>query len=253
MAKRIGYVTVCLILCACSTPSLTPAPTTIATIATTPALEALVQTWIAEISSTDIARFDLRTLAPLEVPQAIEDNTVQLAIIGSAPPNDTFATPLFEEAIAVVVHSRNDIRSVSLEELEGLISGRITNWFDLTGEDLAVQPIIPLSADETRIQFEKLVMRNEAASVKALLAPTPAAMIQLISKNHGAIGYLPLSSLTDEVHAVRVDNRTPSNANVRSGRYTLILPVIAYASEEPQGALREWILAIQAPTETATP
>jgi phosphate transport system substrate-binding protein len=96
-------------------------------------------------------------------------------------------------------------------------------------------------------------MEDKAASVKALLAPTPAAMIQLVSENPGAIGYLSFSSLSDEVRAVQVDNRSPSSANVRSGRYPLILPVIAYASEEPQGALRDWILAIQAPVETATP
>jgi len=253
VAKQIGFVLVCVTLCACSAPSATPAPTTIASIATTPALEALVQTWIAEIPSPGIARFDLRTLAPLEVPQAIEEDTVQLAIVGGAPPDDAFVTPLFEEGIAVVVHTQNTIRSLSIEELEGLFSGRIANWSELAGEDLAVQPVIPLSADETRTHFEQLVMENEVASLKALLAPTPAAMIQLVSEHPGSIGYLLFSSLRDEVRALQVDNRTPNSANVRSGRYPLILPVIAYASEEPQGALRDWILAIQAPVETTTP
>ncbi|MEJ2570919.1 MAG: substrate-binding domain-containing protein [Anaerolineales bacterium] len=253
MVKHICFALVFIILCACSTPNPAPAPTTVATIATTPALEALVQTWIAEVPAPGVARFELRTLAPLEVPQAIEDDTVQLAIVGSAPLDDAFVTPLFDEGIAVVVHTQNAIRSLSLEELEGLFSGRISNWSELDAEDLAVQPVIPLSADETRTHFEQLVMEDKAASVKALLAPTPAAMIQLVSENPGAIGYLSFSSLSDEVRAVQVDNRSPSSANVRSGRYPLILPVIAYASEEPQGALRDWILAIQAPVETATP
>ncbi len=253
MRRKISLALACVTLCACSTPSLTPAPPTVVIITTTPALEALVENWIVEIPASDIDHFDLHTLAPLEMPGAIEDGSVQLAIVGGTPPEDAFATPLYAEGIAVIVHADNNIRSLSLDELEGLVSGRIANWSALKDADAAVQPVIPLPADETRIHFEQLVMGDEAASVKALLAPTPAAMIQLVAQYPGAIGYLPFSSLTDEVRALRVDNVEPSSANVRSGRYPLVLPVIAYALEEPQGALRNWLLAIQSPVETAAP
>jgi phosphate transport system substrate-binding protein len=253
VAKRFILILLFAGLCACSSASGTPSQSTVAYIATTPALENLVQDWIADYPSPDNTRIELCTFAPLEVSQAIEDGTVELAVVGSGLPDDVFVTPLYKEGIAVIVHPQNDIRSISLEELANLIEGRITNWSELNGEDLPVQAVIPLSADETRIHFERLVIPEGFPSVKALLAPTPAAMIELVSENPGAVGYLPFSSLTEDVRAIRVENLTPTRENVSSGRYPLAIPVIAYAQEEPLGALRDWIIAIQSPEATATP
>lgn len=253
MARQFILVLLCAGLCACSSASATPSQSTAAIIATTPALENLVQNWIADFPSPDNTRIELHILAPLEVSQAIEDGTVELAVVANGLPDDVFATPLYEEGIAVIVHPQNDIHSVSLENLAGLIEGRIGNWSELNGEDLPIQVVIPLSADETRIHFERLVMLEGIPSVKALLAPTPAAMIELVGENPGAVGYLPFSSLTDKVRAIRVDNLAPTNENVSNGRYPLVMPVITYASEEPLGTLRDWILAIQSPKATTTP
>jgi ABC-type phosphate transport system substrate-binding protein len=75
-------------------------------------------------------------------------------------------------------------------------------------------------------------------------------MIQLVVEERGAIGYIPFSYLTDEVRVIRVNNIAPTIENVRNGRYHLVMPVIAYAPEEPLGALRDWIISIQSPAET---
>lgn len=253
MAKKIVLTLAYLGLCACGTASATPFQSTVAIIATTPALENLVQEWIAAHPTPDDYRIEFRTLAPLEVSQAILDGTAELAIVGSGPPNDVFVTPLYDEGIAVIVHPEIELQSISLDELEGLIDGRIRNWSELNGDDMPVQPVIPLSADETRIQFEQLVMRQGYASVKSLLAPTPSAMIQLVGDHPGAVGYLPFSSLADEARSIRVNNVVPSDENVSNGRYPLTIPVIAYASDEPISPLRDWILFIQAPVETPAP
>jgi phosphate transport system substrate-binding protein len=237
-------------LCACNPVTATPTESTISKIATTPALENLVLGWITNHPTPNSHRIELRIHAPLAIPQAIAEGTVELAITGGEPPDDSFATPLYEEGIAVIVHPENDIQSVSLESLESLIRGRITNWSELTGEDFPVQAVIPFSADETRIHFEQIVLPDGNASAEALLAPNPREMLQLVGEIPGAIGYLPFSYLTVEVHAIRVNNLAPTNENVRNGRYPLTITVIAYAPEEPLGALRDWILSIQAPEET---
>jgi ABC-type phosphate transport system substrate-binding protein len=235
-------------MCACGPASATPAGSTLFVIATTPALENLVLGWIADHPMPDSSRIQLRTLAPLAVPQAIEN--LDLAITGGEPPDGAFVTPLYEEGIAVIVHPENDIQSVSLETLEDLIAGRITTWSELNGDNLPVQTVIPFSADETRRHFENIVFLEGKPEPEAILAPTPSAMLQLVGETPGAIGYLPFSYLADEVRAIQVNNVTPTRENVANGRYPLMIPVIAYASEEPPGALREWILSIQTPEAT---
>ena len=164
MAKRVFLILACVGLCACSSASATPVESTIAIVATTPALENLALDWIADYPTQGESRIEIRILAPLAVADAIEGDTVDLAITGGEPPDDVFVTPLYEEGIAVVVNPKNDIQSVSLETLEGLFDGRITNWSELNGDDLAVQAVIPFSADEIRIHFEHTVISPRSES-----------------------------------------------------------------------------------------
>ena len=253
MVKKSLFLLICITTYACSLTTSTSQPNTEYNVVTTPALESLVQAWVENFTAPETMQIKLRVLAPLDVAEAIEDESAQLAIVGSVPPEDAFATPLYEEAIAVIVHPQNSIQSVSLETLADLIGGRISNWVELNDEVIAVQPIIPLSADETRIHFETHVLAGRLSAVNALLAPTPEAMIELVSEYPGAIGYLPFSALTSEVRLIRVENISPSPNTASSDRYPLRIPVVGYAIEEPIGPPREWLVLIQSPEAVATP
>lgn len=254
MAKRITSLLCCLVLAACATtPTATPTPPLIR-VATTSAFEGLVTEWVIEFMETqDIGRIDLRVLPLDEALKVVEEGAVDVVVAGVQPPRDWFATALSIEGIAVVVHPANSIRSMNVEDLASLFNGDIDSWAELGGEELRVQPVIPLPGDETRGYFNAQVLADSGFSPGALLAPSPLAMTAMVSEDEGAIGYLPLSQVTDAVRIVRLDGVIPTTTNVQDGGYALQMEILALAPEEPVGATRMWLAWLQASFSVDSP
>ena len=254
MGKHIFSLLLCLGFVACA-PTPTPTPTkSLIRVITTPAFEGLVTHWIIEyMDIQDTARIDLRVL-PLEgALDAAEGGTADVIVAGTQPPQGWFATPLSLEGIAVVVHPTNSIRSLNREDMAALFNGHIDSWSDLGGNDLPVQPVIPLPGDETREYFCAQVLEGAGFSPDAFLAPSPLAMVAMVADDEGAIGFLPLSQTTDVLRVVRVDEVLPQTVTVGDGRYPLHMEILALAPEQPGGAAHEWLAWIQASLSTSTP
>jgi phosphate transport system substrate-binding protein len=205
------------------------------------------------MDAQDTARIDLRIL-PLEgALVAVEGGTADVIVAGTQPPQGWFATPLSLEGVAVVVHPTNSIRSLNQEDLEALFNGDIDSWTELGGEDLPVQPVIPLQGDETRELFNTQVLEGNGFSPDAIIAPSPLAMVTMVTEDEGAIGFLPLSQATDVVRVVRVDEVLPQITTVGDGRYPLRIEILALSPEQPRGATHEWLAWLQASLSTSTP
>lgn len=254
MDKRIFYLLLGLGLVACA-PTLTATPTkSLIRVTTTPAFESLVTQWTIEYMDVqDTARIDLRVL-PLEgALDAAEGGTADVIIAGIQPPQGWFATPLSLEGVSVVVHPTNSIRSLSLEDLAALFNGDIDSWGTLGGKDLPVQPVIPLPGDETREYFDTRVLKGAGFSPDAFLAPSPLAMVAMVTEDEEAIGILPLSQVTDVVRVVRVDGVLPQTITVQEGQYPLHIEILALAPEQPGGATHEWLTWLQASLPVDSP
>jgi DNA-binding transcriptional LysR family regulator len=254
VVKRLVPLFYCFLLVACATPTTAVPTPSLIRVATTPAFEGLVTQWVVQYGETQaISRIDLRIYPLEDALKAVETGSVDLLICGIQPPRGWFATPLSLEGIAVVVHPSNGIRSVNREDLAALFNSDIDTWSELGGEELPVQPVIPLPRDETRDYFAAQVLEGSGFSPSALLAPSPLAMSTLVAEGEGAIGYLPLSQVTDMVRVVRVDGVLPNTTTVEDGRYLLRMEILALAPEEPEGATREWLSWLQAFLSKSTP
>lgn len=254
MVKHVFSLLLCLVLVACApTPTATPSKSLIRVI-TTPAFESLVTHWVIDYMDTqDTARIDLRVL-PLEgTLDAAEGGAADVIVAGTQPPEGWFATPLSVEGIAVVVHLTNSIRTLNHEQLAALFSGDIDSWTELGGEDLPVQSVIPLPGDETRDYFNSQVLKGSGFSPDALLAPSPFAMVAMVTDDEGAIGFIPLSQATDLVRVVRVDDVLPQTTTVGDGRYPLHMEILALAPKKPGGATHEWLAWLQASLSMDSP
>jgi ABC-type phosphate transport system substrate-binding protein len=254
VCKHIFALLLCLGLVACApTPTATPTKSIIRVI-TTPAFESLVTHWAIEyMEAQDTARIDLQ-IFPLEgALDAAEGGMADVIVAGAHPPQGWFATPLSLEGIAVVVHLSNSIRSLNLEDLAALFNGEIDSWADLGGDDLPIQAIIPLPSDETREFVNSRVLEGSGFSPDAFIAPSPIAMLAMVTEDEGAIGFIPLSQASDVVRVVRVDGILPQTVTVGDGRYPLHLEILALAPEQPEGATHEWLAWIQAFLSTDSP
>lgn len=159
------------------------------------------------------------------------DITLVLGELESLPP---FVAQVREEEVSVVVHPENGIKQISIEDLKLLYTGNIENWSQM-GEDgghISVWTFPQENSAST--YFEQSVLSGAALTGYAYIAPGPEAMIEAVSEDPGAIGFLPASWMDERI---RKADLTP-DLNLR-------LPVLALAQEEPEGYLREIVACLQ--------
>lgn len=226
-----------------------PMPTPFPEVATTPAF----QQWVIDRT------LEFRQQAPNALPlgfglqirayqQALSgtaDGPYQLLVSSAEPPADWFVTPLGWEGIVLAVHPQNRVRELDLEQLLAVFSGQLSNWEQLDGSSMAIEPVIPLEGDELREQLAALLMDGRPFTPAALLGPTPELTLELVADRQGAIGVLPLSAVSSAVRPLMVEGVAPRAGSVASGAYPLRAELLAAAPEEPDGQVREWLVWLQ--------
>jgi len=234
-------------------PAATPAPTPmVQQVISTPAYADLVKTWFDGYLQVNPDVFISLVNQPPEAALAyLEDGSADVLIGGLIPPTGWFATPLSEDGIVVVVHPDLRARDLSIDELAAIFTGRMNNWDSLAGTDLSIQPVIPLPGDEARAAFQSTVMNGQRFTNNALLGPTPAAVLQLVDENEGAIGFLPYSAVGEKIRPIRVEGILPGTVTIHDGRYPLPIMILAIAPQEPSGEIRAWLAWIQSELQPA--
>jgi len=228
-------------------PAATPTPTPVVQqVIRTPAFADLVKTWFDGYLQVNPDPFITLVSQPPETALAsLEGGAGDVVIGGLTPPAGWFATPLSEDGIVVVVHPDLRLRDLSIDELAAIFTGRMSSWESLADIDLQIQPVIPLPGDEVRAAFQSTVMSGQRFTNNALLGPTPAAVLQLVDENEGAVGFLPYSAVDKKVRTIRVEGTLPGPATIRNGRYPLPISIMAIAPQEPSGEVRAWLAWLQ--------
>lgn len=145
------------------------------------------------------------------------------------------------DAIAVIVHPTNFVSNLTLETLQKIYSGEITNWQELGG---AKMPIVPISRDFASGTFEvfnKVVLKGKEVTPKALMLISNLAILQEVSSSPGCIGYVGLGYVRESVKVVALDGVLPSWDTVRTRKYPLSRPLYLYLDRPPEGAIKDFL------------
>ena len=234
-----------LLLAACSgsTPTAVPPPR----LVSQPFYEPVLVEWAVAYRDTLTASlpFDLDTRTRDEALDRVEQGQAGLMVTSGEPPAGWFATPLGRLGLAVVVHPDNPVRDLSLDEVRDLFSGLSDSWDDVGGRELPVQPVLPLPGEPIGEAFSTLVLGEAKPWPGTLLAPTAAAMAQLVAEEPGAIGILPLAAVPETLRSVRIEGILPGASTIASGAYPLTVSLVATAPSEPGSPLRDFLVWIQ--------
>jgi len=108
------------------------------------------------------------------------------------------------DALAVIVNPANNVSQLTREQLEGIFTGKITNWKEVGGADLKMVVYSRETSSGTYEFFKEHVLKGKNFSPSALLMPATGAIVQSVSQTKGAIGYVGLAYLEKEVKALKV-------------------------------------------------
>jgi len=156
------------------------------------------------------------------------------------------------DGIAVIINPGNEITDLSLADLGKIYRGEISNWKDVGGADT---PIIIIGRDTssgTYEYFKEVVVTNEKEeaeySPEMLNLASNQAIVDEVKNNAGAIGYVGLGYLTDEIKVAEVDGVAASAETAKDGSYAISRYLYMYSNGEPTGVLTaylEWILGAE--------
>ncbi|MFA6133572.1 MAG: phosphate ABC transporter substrate-binding protein [Phycisphaerae bacterium] len=203
--------------------------------------------------------------------QAVAENIAEIGMCSRSLKDDEAGRfrgiPIALDGLAVVVHPDNPVSNLTKAQIRDIFEGRITNWKQVGGADATIWLITREEGSGTREAFVKLVMEakdkpaakagqpasapadkagaaqaptqhpNHRISRKAMTQESNGAVKELVKHNRGAIGYMSLGLVKDELKILAVDGVYPSLDAVTAKKYPLVRPFLYVVKSTPsQGA-----------------
>jgi phosphate transport system substrate-binding protein len=139
------------------------------------------------------------------------------------------------DCIVPVVHPSNSVTNLAMGQLKAIYKGEIKNWKELGGPD---RPVVVISRDTSSGTYEvwyKKVMKKERVYPGALLQASNGAIVQAVSKNKNAVGYIGLGYLDKSVKGLKVNKIKGSAETTLNGTYPISRPLYMFTAGWPKG------------------
>ena len=162
----------------------------------------------------------------------IKESEVKLAVERGAYPVP-FAVAY--DCIVPVVHPSNSVSDITLEELKAIYEGKLTNWKELGGPDREIAVISRDTSSGTYEVWNEKVLLGARVFPRALLQASSGAIVQAVSRNPNAIGYVGLGYVDATLKVLTVGGVTGSAETTLNGMFPISRPLFMFTSGWPEG------------------
>lgn len=168
----------------------------------------------------------------------IKDKEVDAAKKNGVTPN---RIAIAVDAIVPVVNPANTVSNLTTAQLRDIYSGKITNWKELGGAD---GKIVVISRDTSSGTFEcwqELVMKEERVNPAALMQASNGAVVQTVSKNKNAIGYVGLGYMDKSTKGLKVNDVTATPQTALSKQWPVARELYVFTNGAPAGGAKAFV------------
>jgi phosphate transport system substrate-binding protein len=145
------------------------------------------------------------------------------------------------DAIIPVVHPKNKVSNLSVDQLSQIYQGKITNWKEVGGDDLKIVVISRDSSSGTFESWDHFVMKKAKVTPRAQMLASNGAIVTAIAKNRYAIGYLGIGYVNKGVKPLQVNSVTASVQTALSKEYPLSRELYMYTDGEAKGDVAKYL------------
>lgn len=149
------------------------------------------------------------------------------------------------DAIIPVVHPKNKVTNLSIDQLSQIYQGKITNWKEVGGEDLKIVVISRDSSSGTFESWDHFVMKKAKVTPKAQMLASNGALVTAVAKNRYAIAYLGMGYINKSVKPVQVNGIIASVQTALSKEYPFSRELYMYTNGEPAGGVAKFIVFVK--------
>lgn len=138
------------------------------------------------------------------------------------------------DALTVIVNPKNKINKLTREQIEAIFRGKITNWKQLGGDDMKIVAYARETSSGTYDFFKDKLLNKKNYAATCLNMPATGAIIQSVSQTKGAIGYVGLAYVQNEVKAIAISTDQgktyiqPTEENAKNKTYPVLRPLYFY-------------------------
>ena len=180
----------------------------------------------------------------------IKDKEIALANKKGVNPNEIIAAL---DGLAVVVNPSNPVSKLTIDQLAGIFTGRISSWKEFGGKD---QKIVLLSREVnsgTHVYFKEHILRKNDPNSKeefapgALMLSSSQAIADEVAGNSSAIGYYGMGYISTKQKPVAIakDEKSeyvePTIENVVNNKYPISRPLFLYTNGAPQDRVKKFV------------
>ena len=151
------------------------------------------------------------------------------------------------DCIIPVVHSTNSVQNLTLNQLKDIYKGKITNWKEVGGENKRIVVVSRDTSSGTYEVWAKKVMQKERIHPRTTVLASNGAIVQLISKNKNAIGYVGIGYLNKSLKPLKVNNIKGSLETTLDGTFPISRPLFMFTNGWPKGETKKFITYILRP------
>jgi len=140
-----------------------------------------------------------------------------------------------------VVNKDVKVDNLTTEQYMGIMTGKITNWKDVGGQDLKITLIHRAPSSGSRATIQALVLKDNKFTDNAVIQDSNGAVRAAISSTAGGFGYVDAAYADATVKMLAVDGVKYSLADVASGKYKILTFGRMYTKGQPTGAVKAFI------------
>lgn len=146
------------------------------------------------------------------------------------------------DGLAMIVHPSNRVNGLTRAQIQGIYTGRYTNWSQVGGSNAPIVMIQRESNSGTQDSFKELVMgKDTPISKRAETQASNGAIKSRVSSTPSAIGFVGLGFVDNLVKPLLVDGVEPDVRTVKNGSYKLHRPLFMYTNGQPAGVVKQFI------------
>lgn len=151
------------------------------------------------------------------------------------------------DALAVIVNPSNQVGQLTIQQLEAIFTGAISNWKDLGGADAKIVIYSREISSGTYDFFKEHVLNTKTFAKSALRLPATGAIAQSVSQDINAIGYVGLAYLDKTVKPIHISGDkgitfvAPSVESVTDKSYPVSRPLYYIFRDSLKDALSPYI------------
>jgi phosphate transport system substrate-binding protein len=148
---------------------------------------------------------------------------------------------------SVIVNPDSGVTGLSKKQIQDIFSGKVTNWKDAGGKDLAITVINRPASSGTRAVFVKTLMGSAQLNNATSTEDATGTVVQKIKQTSGAVSYASFSGTHNKagVIEVAIDGAQPTDDNVASGKYPFWSYEHMYTNGPPTTAVSRFLAFLQ--------